>query len=85
MLNFNSFYWNHCRQLEEYLKYNGFLVDTVSRVDVGDTEFYHIEILGDIPIGLAEFEWESKNFNQDKESNHEQAMRKLEEALKLLK
>lgn len=164
MLNFNSMkpwetniYWNHCRQLEEYLKDNGFLVDTVSRVDVGDTEFYHIEInvpsedwdyektnhhrmgellgvekiglvdfydykgykckmihecilideeelhdkylmnedlvfpgtvkvsLGGIPIGLVdEFEWESKNFNQDKESNHEQAMRKLEEALKLL-
>ena len=41
--------------------------------------------LGRIPIGLVdEFEWESKNFNQDKESNHEQAMRKLEEALKLL-
>lgn len=53
----DNFYHRTSRQLENHLKDNGFLVDTVSRSSVGDLRFYHVE------FNLSEDEWEYEKTN----------------------
>lgn len=40
---YDNIYYRTSRQLKEHLKMNGFCVDTVSRVHIGRTEYYHVE------------------------------------------
>ena len=40
---YDNIYHRTSRQLEEHLKMNGFCVDSVSRVHIGRTEYYHVE------------------------------------------
>ena len=40
---YDNIYHRTSRQLKEHLKMNGFCVDTVSRVHIGKTEYYHVE------------------------------------------
>ena len=49
---FDNIYHRTSKQLENHLKDNGFLVDTVSRSSVGDLSFYHVE------FNLSDDEWE---------------------------
>ena len=55
-----NFYHRTSRQLESHLKDNGFLVDYVSRVNVGDLSFYHVE------FNLSDDEWEYEKTNDVK-------------------
>ena len=48
------------KQLENHLKNNGFLVDTVSRSSVGDLSFYHVE------FNLSDDEWEYEKTSHSK-------------------
>lgn len=50
-LPYDNVYHRTARQLENYLKDNGFLVDTVSRSSVGDLSFYNVE------FNLSNGEW----------------------------
>ena len=54
---YDNFYYRTSRQLENHLKDNGFLVDTVSRSSVGDLSFYHVE------FNLSDDEWEYEKTN----------------------
>ena len=54
---YDNFYLRTSKQLENYLKDNGFLVDTVSRSSVGDLSFYHVE------FNLSDDEWDYKKTN----------------------
>lgn len=54
---YDNFYLRTSKQLENYLKDNGFLVDTVSRSSVGDLSFYHVE------FNLSDDEWEYEKTN----------------------
>ena len=54
---YDNFYHRTSKQLENYLKDNGFLVDTVSRSSVGDLSFYHVE------FNLSDDEWEYEKTN----------------------
>lgn len=56
-LPYDNIYHRTSKQLENYLKDNGFLVDTVSRSSVGDLSFYHIE------FNLPDDEWEYEKTN----------------------
>ena len=49
---YDNIYHRTSKQLENHLKDNGFLVDTVSRSSVGDLSFYHVE------FNLSDDEWE---------------------------
>lgn len=40
---YDNIYHRTSRQLKEHLKMNGFCVDSVSRVHIGRTEYYHVE------------------------------------------
>ena len=51
-LPYDNIYHRTSKQLENHLKDNGFLVDTVSRSSVGDLSFYHVE------FNLSDDEWE---------------------------
>ena len=51
-LPYDNIYHRTSRQLENHLKTNGFLVDTVSRSSVGDLSFYNVE------FNLSDDEWE---------------------------
>ena len=51
-LPYDNIYHRTSKQLENHLKDNGFLVDTVSRSSVGDLIFYHVE------FNLSDDEWE---------------------------
>ena len=54
---YDNIYHRTSRQLENHLKDNGFLVDTVSRSCVGDLSFYHVE------FNLSYDEWEYEKTN----------------------
>ena len=54
---YDNIYLRTSKQLENYLKDNGFLVDTVSRSSVGDLSFYHVE------FNLSDDEWEYEKTN----------------------
>lgn len=54
---YDNIYHRTSRQLENHLKTNGFLVDTVSRVRVGDLSFYNVE------FNLSDNEWEYEKTN----------------------
>lgn len=54
---YDNFYLRTSKQLENHLKDNGFLVDTVSRSSVGDLNFYHVE------FNLSDDEWEYEKTN----------------------
>ena len=41
--SYDNIYHRTSRQLKEHLKMNGFCVDSVSRVHIGRTEYYHVE------------------------------------------
>ena len=51
-LLYDNIYHRTSKQLENHLKDNGFLVDSVSRSSVGDLSFYHVE------FNLSDDEWE---------------------------
>lgn len=40
---YDNIYHRTSRQLKEHLKMNGFCVDSVSRVHIGRTKYYHVE------------------------------------------
>ncbi len=48
---YDNFYYRTSGQLKDYLKDNGFLIDDVSRSNVGDSKYYHVE------INLSDDEW----------------------------
>ena len=48
---YDNIYHRTSRQLEIYLKDNGFLVDTVSRSNIGDKSYYNVE------FNLTDDEW----------------------------
>ena len=54
---YDNIYHRTSKQLENHLKDNGFLVDTVSRSGVGDLSFYNVE------FNLSDDEWESEKTN----------------------
>lgn len=54
---YDNIYLRTSKQLENHLKDNGFLVDTVSRSSVGDLSFYHVE------FNLSDDEWEYEKTN----------------------
>ena len=56
-LPYDNIYHRTSKQLENHLKDNGFLVDTVSRSSVGDLSFYHVE------FNLSDDEWEYEKTN----------------------
>ena len=56
-LPYDNIYHRTSKQLENHLKDNGFLVDTVSRSSVGDLSFYHVE------FNLSNDEWEYEKTN----------------------
>lgn len=56
-LPYENIYYRTSRQLKEYLKDNGFPVDTVSRSSVGDLSFYNVE------FNLSDDEWEYEKTN----------------------
>lgn len=56
-LPYDNIYHRTSKQLENHLKGNGFLVDTVSRSSVGDLSFYHVE------FNLSDDEWEYEKTN----------------------
>ena len=56
-LPYDNIYHRTSKQLENHLKDNGFLVDTVSRSSVGDLSFYHVE------FNLSYDEWEYEKTN----------------------
>lgn len=56
-LPYGNIYHRTSKQLENHLKDNGFLVDTVSRSSVGDLSFYHVE------FNLSDDEWEYEKTN----------------------
>ena len=56
-LPYDNIYHRTSKQLEDHLKDNGFLVDTVSRSSVGDLSFYHVE------FNLSDDEWEYEKTN----------------------
>ena len=56
-LSYDNFYHRTSQQLENHLKDNGFLVDSVSRSSVGDLSFYHVE------FNLSDDEWEYERTN----------------------
>jgi hypothetical protein len=56
-LPYDNIYHRTSRQLENHLKTNGFLVDTVSRSSVGDLSFYNVE------FNLSDDEWEYEKTN----------------------
>lgn len=56
-LPYDNIYHRTSKQLENHLKNNGFLVDTVSRSTVGDLRFYHVE------FNLSDDEWEYEKTN----------------------
>ena len=56
-LLYENIYHRTSKQLENHLKDNGFLVDTVSRSSVGDLSFYHVE------FNLSDDEWEYEKTN----------------------
>ena len=56
-LPYDNIYHRTSKQLETYLKDNGFLVDDVSRVSVEDLSFYHVE------FNLSDEEWEYEKTN----------------------
>ena len=56
-LSYDNIYHRTSKQLENHLKDNGFLVDSVSRSNVGDLSFYHVE------FNLSDDEWEYEKTN----------------------
>ena len=56
-LPYDNIYHRTSKQLENHLKDNGFLVDTVSRSSVGDLSFYHVE------FNLSDDEWDYEKTN----------------------
>ena len=56
-LPYDNIYYRTSRQLENHLKDNGFLVDSVSKSSVGDLSFYHVE------FNLSDDEWEYEKTN----------------------
>lgn len=56
-VRYNNFYYRTSRQLKNFLKENGFLIDNVSRSSVGNLKFYHIE------INLCNEVWEYEKTN----------------------
>ena len=42
-ISYDNIYHRTSRQLKEHLKMNGFCVDSVSRVNIGRKEYYHVE------------------------------------------
>lgn len=56
-LPYDNIYHRTSKQLENHLKNNGFLVDTVSKSSVGDLSFYHVE------FNLSDDEWEYEKTN----------------------
>lgn len=56
-LPYDNIYHRTSKQLENHLKDNGFLVDTVSKSSVGDLSFYHVE------FNLSDDEWEYEKTN----------------------
>ena len=56
-LPYDNIYHRTSKQLENHLKDNGFLVDTVSMSSVGDLSFYHVE------FNLSDDEWEYEKTN----------------------
>ena len=56
-LPYDNIYHRTSKQLENHLKDNGFLVDSVSRSSVGDLSFYHVE------FNLSDDEWEYEKTN----------------------
>ena len=59
-LPYDNIYHRTLKQLENHLKDNGFLVDTVSRSNVGDLSFYHVV------FNLSDDEWEDEKTNDFK-------------------
>ena len=59
---FNNIHHRTSKQLENHLKDNGFLVDSVSKANVGDLSFYHVE------FNLSDDEWEYEKTNDLKMS-----------------
>ena len=57
---YDNIYHRTSKQLENHLKDNGFLVDTVSRSNVGDLSFYHVV------FNLSDDEWEDEKTNDFK-------------------
>lgn len=53
----DNIYHRTSKQLENHLKDNGFLVDSVSMSSVGDLSFYHVE------FNLSDDEWEYEKTN----------------------
>ena len=53
----DNIYHRTSKQLENHLKDNGFLVDTVSRSSVGDLSFYNVK------FNLSDNEWEYEKTN----------------------
>ena len=53
----DNIYHRTSKQLENHLKDNGFLVDSVSKSSVGDLSFYHVE------FNLSDDEWEYEKTN----------------------
>ena len=56
-LPYDNIYHRTSKQLEDHLKDNGFLVDSVSMSSVGDLSFYHVE------FNLSDDEWEYEKTN----------------------
>lgn len=56
-LPYDNIYHRTSKQLENHLKDNGFLVDSVSKSKVGDLSFYHVE------FNLSNDEWEYEKTN----------------------
>ena len=52
-----NIYYRTCRQLKEHLLECGFIVSSVSRSNVGDVHYYHVE------INLSDDEWEYEKTN----------------------
>lgn len=61
-LPYDNIYHRTSKQLENHLKNNGFLVDSVSRSSVGDLSFYNVE------FNLSDDEWEYEKTNDLKMS-----------------
>ena len=59
-LQYDNIYHRTSKQLENHLKNNGFLVDTVFRSSVGDLSFYHVE------FNLSDDEWEHEKTSYSK-------------------